>query len=430
MHRRKPPHSRAALARHVGAASVGAALFFSAAAGLAQPNLPAAAPAALETPAGLAAGFQAAWSLQPEHHALQARREAASAQAAAARGWTPEPPALELSVKSDRFHRHAGAREVEAGVSVPLWLPGERGRAGELAEAESRTINSRLGVARLTLAAQVRDAWWTWEKARIDADIARLQLDSARRLADDIARRTKAGDLARADQHQAEGAVATAESFLAQSRAALAGAALQFKALTGLPPAAGAPGETEPDADARLSEAHPVLQDLKDRAAVADRRAALASTQSRANPEVMLATTRDRGASVEPSVQTVTLGVRIPFGAGPRHEHRVATARAEATELQAQLSIERARLLAEHDAAKARVEAGKAQLVAAERRERLARETRGFFEKSFRLGETDLPTRLRIEAEATEAERQAARTRVELAASISAWRQALGLLPQ
>ena len=70
------------------------------------------------------------------------------------------------------------------------------------------------------------------------------------------------------------------------------------------------------------------------------------------------------------------------------------------------------------------------QLAAAERRAQLARESRGFFDKSFRLGETDLPTRLRIEAEAADAERQAARARIELAAAISAWRQALGLLPQ
>jgi cobalt-zinc-cadmium efflux system outer membrane protein len=84
----------------------------------------------------------------------------------------------------------------------------------------------------------------------------------------------------------------------------------------------------------------------------------------------------------------------------------------------------------ERDSAVARVDAARAQLAAAERRALLARETRGFFDKSFRLGETDLPTRLRIEAEATEAERQVARSRIELAAAISAWRQALGLLPQ
>jgi cobalt-zinc-cadmium efflux system outer membrane protein len=169
---------------------------------------------------------------------------------------------------------------------------------------------------------------------------------------------------------------------------------------------------------------------LKDRAAVAERTAALASTQSRANPELMLATTRDRGAFGEAAQQTITLGVRIPFGGGPRHDARTANARAEATEVQAQLALERERVIAEREAAKVRVDASRSQLAASERRAQLARESRGFFDKSFRLGETDLPTRLRIEAEAAEAERQAARTRIELAAAISAWRQALGLLPQ
>ena len=96
----------------------------------------------------------------------------------------------------------------------------------------------------------------------------------------------------------------------------------------------------------------------------------------------------------------------------------------------AQRAQERGRLTAGLEGARMRVEASRTQLVAVERRAQLARESRGFFDKSFRLGETDLPTRLRIEAEAAEAERQAARTRIELAAAISAWRQALGLLPQ
>jgi cobalt-zinc-cadmium efflux system outer membrane protein len=46
------------------------------------------------------------------------------------------------------------------------------------------------------------------------------------------------------------------------------------------------------------------------------------------------------------------------------------------------------------------------------------------------MGETDLPTRLRVELEASDAERQAARARIELAAAVSALRQALGLLPE
>ena len=188
--------------------------------------------------------------------------------------------------------------------------------------------------------------------------------------------------------------------------------------------------EPDPGAVVVDFEAHAALQELRDRAAVAERNFALIASQSRANPELMLATTRDRGARSEASQNTITLGIRIPFGAGPRSDARRANARAEATEAQAQLSLERERLTAEQEAARVRVESSRTQLEAAQRRAQLARESRGFFDKSFRLGETDLPTRLRIEAEAAEADRQAARTRIELAAAISAWRQALGLLPQ
>ena len=93
-------------------------------------------------------------------------------------------------------------------------------------------------------------------------------------------------------------------------------------------------------------------------------------------------------------------------------------------------ALDRARLAGEREAARARTDAARSQLAAADRRAQLARESRGFFDKSFRLGESDLPTRLRIEAEAADAERQAVRARIELAAAISAWRQALGQLPQ
>jgi cobalt-zinc-cadmium efflux system outer membrane protein len=204
------------------------------------------------------------------------------------------------------------------------------------------------------------------------------------------------------------------------------------KALSGTPTAApaAAAAVAEPEPPSNDVPMHPALTELQDRAAVAQRSATLASTRSRANPELTLATTRDRGAAGERYGQTVTLAVRIPFGGGPRHDAKVATARAEAAEAEAQLALDRARVQSERDAAVARVDAARTQLAAAERRAGLAHETRGFFEKSFRLGETDLPTRLRIEAEATEAERQAARSRIELAAAISAWRQALGLLPQ
>ncbi|WP_428414974.1 TolC family protein [Methylibium sp.] len=424
MHRRTRTDS--ALRLGATAAALSALLM----AAQAQPARPAADPISLRQ------AFDAAWARQPESLSLPSRRDAARAQQTAARSWTPEPAALEVSNKTDRLNRNQGARELEIGVAVPLWLPGERSRSGALAEAGAAAVESHTSAAQLGVAASVRETWWAWQRARIDADIARDHLDSTERIAADVSRRAKAGDLARADQHQADGAVAAAESALAQAQAALAAARQQLKAGTGLAAPAesattGPVAEPEPDAGPTgETDAHAVLRELQDRAAVAERTAQLASSQSRANPELTLSGTRERGTAGEASQQSITLGLRIPFGGGPRHDTRVARARAEALDLQARLALERERLLAEREAARGRVDAARTQLAASERRARLARESRGFFDKSFRLGETDLPTRLRIEAEAADAERQAARTRIELAASISAWRQALGLLPQ
>ncbi len=381
--------------------------------------------------------FEAAWARQPEAAALSARREAAQAQQQSAKSWTPEPVTMELSAKTDAPSRNLGTREYVGGVAIPLWLPGERNRSQALAEAEGRAVESRTNAAQLRVAAAVREAWWHGQRARADAASARAQLDNARRIAADVGKRVKAGDLARADQHQADGAVATAEAAVAQAEAALVVAQQALRTLVAMP---GLALDTDPtalgtEADPAAAvmtdlDTHSDLLALKDRASVAEGTAALAATQSSAHPELMIGTTRDRGASGDAWQQTVTVGVRIPFGAGPRHDARTAAARAEVIELQAQLSLERARLAGDREAARARTEGARAALVAAERRAQLARESRGFFDKSFRLGETDLPTRLRIEAEAAESERQAARARIDLAAAISSWRQALGLLPQ
>jgi len=394
----------------------------------------AQAPAPIGETLSLKQFFEATWSRQPEALALQSRRDAVRAGQQAAQSWTPEPVSLDVSNKTDRLNDNRGANEIAVGVVVPIWLPGERSSSTELANAESAALESHASAAQLAVAASVREAWWQWQRARMDVDTARDQLDNTRRIAADVDRRARSGDLARADQHQAEGAVAAAESALAHAGAALSTAQQQLRAMAGVSAvAAGATSavsEPEPAPDAATVDDHAALQALKDRAAVAERSAAVVSARSRANPELLIATTRERASSGESYQQTITLGVRIPFGAGPRHDARTAGARAEATEVLARLALERERLDAEREAARARVEASRLQLAAAERRARLARESRGFFEKSFRLGETDLPTRLRIEAEAAEAERQSARSQIELAAAISSWRQAIGLLPQ
>ena len=380
--------------------------------------------------------FETAWQRQPEAHAFQKRRDAVQAQAKAASMLSPEPPSLEIGQRSDWMTGNNGAREIELGISVPIWLPGQRTASADLAQAEISWLDRRLRASQLRLAASVRDAWWGWLRARVDAEMANEQLANAQSLASDVAKRTQAGDLAKSDQHQAEGAVAAAQAHAAQAQAASAAALAQVMALTGRTPSAdltvNAAGEPNPgqNPSSSLSVGHPFLAELEDRITVTERTAQLISTQKRSNPELTLATSRERGAFGERYGQTVQFGIRVPLGAGPRHDARLATAQAEAIEMQSQRVLEQARIQADQQGAAARLAAARTQLDAVQRRAKLANESRGFFDKSFRLGETDLPTRLRVEAEAAEATRQAARSQIDLASAISAWRQSLGLLPE
>ena len=380
--------------------------------------------------------FDSAWQRQPEARAFQKRRDAVQAQAKAASMLSPEPPSLEIGQRSDWMTGNKGAREVELGITVPIWLPGQRTASADLAQAELSWLERRQLAAQLRLAASVRDVWWGWLRARVDAELANEQLASAQSLAADVAKRTQAGDLAKSDQHQAEGAVAAAQAHAAQAQAASAAALAQVMALTGRTAptdlSVNAPGEPTPapTPSSSPSESHPLLAELEDRITVAERTAQLIGTQKRSNPELTVATSRERGAFGERYGQTVQVGIRVPLGAGSRHDARLATAQAEAIEVQAQRVLEQARIQADQQGAAARLAAARTQLDAVQRRARLANESRGFFDKSFRLGETDLPTRLRIEVEAAEATRQAALSLIDLATAISAWRQSLGLLPE
>ncbi len=395
----------------------------------AQPSAAPGAPAALEHP--LRRGFDAAWERQPERLSAPLRRDAVDAARHSAQRWTADAPALELTGKTDRLNRNAGSREVDATVAIPLWLPGERSRSLAAADAQAHELDARLSATRLTLAEQVRSIYWEHVRARQEHQLAEERLRHARSLADDVTRRLKAGDLAQADAHQADGAVAAAESTVAEAKAAASRAARKWQTLTGLsmPPEADAFAEPLPAAS-ETHTAHPALRALSAQAESARRQRDLASAQRWANPELALGAVRERGAAGERYEQSVVLGIRVPLGRNSGSQARLATASADQLEAETTLTREVQRVDADVAAARDDVNALRSSFEAADKRARLARESRGFFEKSFRLGEADLPTRLRVDLEAFEAERQAARARTELSAAISALRQAMGLLPE
>lgn len=398
------------------------------------PHTPVPDPAAWS----LRALFDHAWQRQPEAQAQPLRQQAAEATRLAAQRWTAEPPALQLQTRTDRPGSQQGQREVEVGLAAPLWLPGERARSAALGDAQWQQVQSQQRAAQWQLAAQVRQAWWDWQRARSDLALAQDRLHSARQLAADVQRRWQAGDLARTDGLQAQAVVAQAEAAQAEAQGALQAARSALSAWGALPgtaPGAPAPQDwrAEPLADAAaqaVPDTHPALAQAQAQAQVARHTAELAAVQRRANPELSVAATRGRDQAGERYRQSVTLGLRIPLGDNALAQAKEAAAQADALEQETRLQRERERLAQDLHAAQARVAAAQAQSDAAARHAALVQETLGHVDKAFRLGEADWPTRLRAEQDAAQAQRQLARARIDAAAAVSALRQALGLLPE
>lgn len=438
-----PPRQVRAAWPYAGLASPLAAFFIAlhgapATADTAQRGSPPAQIEPSTSPLTLNLVFEQAWQRHPAFRALADRRAASESSRQAARAWTAQAPSLDLRTQDDRVGSDRGAREWEAGLVLPLWLPGQRARSQQLAEGEAQLVEAHIAQARLELAGLVREAWWAWHRTDAELKLAGARVAHAQALLADVQRRVQAGDLARSDQHQAEGLLASADASQVQAQAQRSQAWQVLAAwLPGQgmaePASAAVQGEspTAPHAEQQPDiEAHPQVHALAAQAMAARQSAELAALQVRANPELTLGTVQGRDQRGEGYQRALTLGLKVPLGSSPAQAAQAARVRADASELEAQLALARVRVEQSVTGARTRLMLARTLQEATGKRARLARENQAFFDKSFRLGETDLPTRLRIDLEAQEAERQDALARIELSAAASALQQATGLLPQ
>ena len=395
-------------------------------------------------PAPLKVLFDEAWQRQPEARAYSTRLESLQARERVSQSLLPKPLTLEVAGKAERSGTNSnfgagGTGEYIVGFAIPLWLIGERSSAMALSDAELQRLIKQQASLQLRLAARIRTLFWEFELAKINGELAENRLQNAKTLSQDVQKRYKAGDLSKADFMQAESAVANSEAELAESQANLILAKQNLRSVIGrdITPELLKPAKQYaevlpllPKNFVDLDQSHPVIQDLIAQVEVATKATALAQAQTRQNPELQLYTTSGRPEVGVPTKQSILLGLKIPFGSSDRVQAQRFASRANQIESEERLVFERERMLAELDASKAQVESAQIRLTAAKRRAQLSTETRVFFDKSFKFGETDLPTRLRVELEAMDAIKQAAQAEITYLASVSALRQALGLLPE
>jgi cobalt-zinc-cadmium efflux system outer membrane protein len=344
-----------------------------------------------------------------------------------------------LAHRTDAWSGDAGLREVEAEIEVPLWDPGVRRATQNKVTADGSALAWQHQADRLKLAGEVREAAALVALARAERDSSARKHLEATQLADDIERRVKVGDLARVDAMQARAGAQQAQGLLAQSEAVLLRALGQWRALTGQTQTASLE-EALPSAVAQNPAAvvlnlqaaqgdHPALQAAQ--ALVHGARAHLALTEAdRRDPIALgLGVTRERAAAGANLETSVRLALRIPLGGDSRNASKLAAARAELDAAQAQADAVVRQTEAEFAAASADLDAARRQEALAVLRAALSTQMQTLVAKSHRLGESDLPTRMRADNEKFDADLSLARARIALQRAVSLLNQSLGILP-
>lgn len=372
----------------------------------------------------LATAVEAAWKRSVQVKSSEGQLDLAAAQQSAAQSLWAAPPAVEVSHRTDKFQDSAGRSESEVGLAWPLLLPGQRSARQAAALADRRVVEATQIAARLRIAGEVREAAWTFVARQAESSVAAQLEQGLRVLGEDVERRVKAGDLARADALAARAEFLAASSSAAEARHRLEAARAQWKALTGLEQVPD-PAETAAPASAAM---HPELVLAAIGVQGARSRLDVVRASRREPPELMLRYRRETGGGL-PSDNSIGIALRIPLATDDRNLPREKAAIVELEVAGAEELRQRRRLESEGQAAAFALRSSEQQVEAEAARVELLRERAALIDKSFRAGESSLPELLRATAAAAQAEAAAASQRSALGLARARLNQTNGQLP-
>jgi len=389
------------------------------------PSLPASSACSVT----LSVALEAAWQRAVVARASAGQIRRAEADQAVADSLWAAPPALHFSHRDDQLQNNGGRRETELGVTLPLWLSGQRDARAGVADAATAQAQGGERAARLRLAGELRETAWQLnavqaETAQIEAQVAALA-----RLANDVERRVRAGELARADLLAAQAEHLAASALLTDARQRLRVALARWTLLTGLSAVPELTLTPTPLAAEGSPTPHPELLLASESTELAQRRVELMRRTRRDPPEVTVGVRRERDGRIEPAQGGVLVNLRLPFGNAARNRPLEAAAFAELDVAETQELRLRERLESDIASARDAERAAEVQLEAETVRARLLRERSTLIHKSFHVGEMSLPDLLRALAAAALAETTVARQTAALGLARARLQQALGVLP-
>lgn len=377
--------------------------------------------------ASLRTALDQAWENSPQAQTLEARRAESDAQTVAANSLLPGAPAVILGHRGDQLNSDAGKREWEAGIAMPIWLPGQRDARQRQAQAGKDGLEANIRALRLKLAGELREAIWQVRQAEAKTKLDEERALTAKKLAEDVVRRVRAGEMAKTDLNLAQNEWRTAQAAILHSRNRLFQAQQAYATLTGT---TALPDDISESAQPKsLPDEHPLLEEARQAIEAAQAQVRVASNSRRDNPEIELSTRRERGNLNDPYASTVAISLRLPLSTEARNLPLISAAQTALTGAHSEYTRVRFTLEYQRLQAEQALQAADQLLDLARQQRAAARENLDLIQKSFNLGESDLFTLLRARAAAFEAEQANNQQEIAQALAHARLNQAQGVLP-
>lgn len=363
----------------------------------------------------------------PIQTTLQSRDSVVSAKNLMAKALLPSTPAINVAHQNDVLGSGRGEREWQAELELPVWLPNQRNNRIKVADAMQSNVSAGRESLKLQVAGLLRDALWDVALNENSHALAMSKYELASKLQQDVEKRYKAGEMAKTDAMLAQQETLRAEKEQLRAEAELMHARHRYYLLTGLR-----------EIPANFEEVQSALEDYsqssiwteaQSKVGLAETERSLAQVESRENLQLLVNLSSTKGAFDNLSNESVGVKIRIPFGG----ESRAAPIKAAAELGVGQALTERETMRnaletmmheAEHN-----LNVSRAELDIVTKQFDIAKKSSELAQKAFQLGETDLVSLIRIQAQTYEAERAYTTRKIQVQWDIARYNQAVGVLP-
>jgi outer membrane protein, heavy metal efflux system len=271
--------------------------------------------------------FDSALAHSPEYLETPVRERQAGEFAATGKSWIAGRPSVQLNYFDDSTHDNLGQTELEYGVQLPLWRPGQRRDTRALGEQYEDQVDTWKQALVWSVAGRLRQSLAALAEADLGLRLQNRAVEDASQLRDVTMTLFEAGEVARLELMQAESLLVEKQADLLQAEASMVDAERTYSVLTGLNVRPlQAHSETLIDQE-EITEDHPQLRYLRSSVNLAGANIQQSENAARGNPTLTIGTRTEKADRFQDSLSSIGVQLSIPFGGGSFVSAQTSSAR-------------------------------------------------------------------------------------------------------